>query len=183
MNNVINTLLLVHKIGNEKIDLPFYRVNMRDVLSRAVVLQKRYADKKNIEIEVNNIENIFVWGDRLALQEAISNIIKNSIIHTSENGRVELTMRLKNNSGTMLEILIKDNGKGISSKDMPYIFDPFYRGMGPYRDPKPDIYGQYSFGLGLSIAKEIVERYDGIILADSKIGIGTTFTIHLPVAF
>lgn len=97
--------------------------------------------------------------------EALSNIVKNCIEHTPEGGRVELSF-VQNNFST--DIYIRDNGEGISQKDLPHIFERFYKSEGSGRD---------SAGIGLALARQIVVMQNGVIEVQSKKGEGTVFAV------
>ena len=97
--------------------------------------------------------------------EAISNIIKNSIEHIGNDGFVEINYT-KNKAYS--RILIRDNGVGIDSEDLPHIFDRFYKGKNTGRD---------SVGIGLALSKSIIEKDNGSISVKSTPNIGTIFTI------
>ena len=97
--------------------------------------------------------------------EAITNILKNCIEHSKEESR--LFIKIDTNK-VYSSIFIKDYGKGIAKKDLPHIFERFYKGKNSSSD---------SVGIGLSLAKTIIEKNNGTITVDSKEGYGTAFTI------
>ena len=115
-------------------------------------------------------DSIFLLCDRHWMIEAISNIIKNALDHTQKGNEIRVEWR---QFASMIQVVIKDNGSGIHPEDRNYIFKRFYRS----RFSK-DTQG---VGLGLPLAKSIIEAHNGTIEADSELGVGTTFTIHFRI--
>ena len=99
--------------------------------------------------------------------EALENIIKNCIEHSKENSKIEIECT---NNPLYTEIQIKDEGSGISKEDLPKIFDKFYKGKNSSSN---------SFGIGLSLAKSIIENHNGEILVETEENKGTRFIIIL----
>jgi signal transduction histidine kinase len=121
--------------------------------------------KQRIDIIIDN-QDVVIFHDRQWLKEAFSNIIKNSIEHTGEGGTISIKLV---ETPVMVRINIQDNGEGILRDDLPYIFKRFYRG-------KNSIYGKGT-GIGLALAKSIIENQNGIITVKSSLNEGTTFSI------
>ena len=107
--------------------------------------------------------------DRLWLTEAVDNIVKNALDHTKEGGLVQISWK---ESASAVRLTVKDNGSGIHPEDLYHIFKRFYRS----RFSK-DTQG---IGLGLPLAKSIIEAHNGTIEVDSMEGRGTTFIITFP---
>lgn len=105
--------------------------------------------------------------DRGWLSEAISNIVQNALDHTDNGGIIEISWT---ESGNMLSLLIKDNGCGIQPEDINNIFKRFYRSRNSS--------DKQGIGLGLPLARTVIEAHDGTILVDSRPGQGTCFTIN-----
>lgn len=147
-------------------------VALKDVVNEAVSLHKKTAEQKKIKIETK-ISEATVRGDRQSLAELLSIIVDNSIKYSREGSRIEIKASIK---GKNALISVVDEGKGISATDLPYIFDRFYRAEASRT--RDEIGG---YGLGLAIAKKIVEQHDGSIEVKSTQGRGSTFNIYLPV--
>lgn len=125
------------------------------------------AEQEEKKIYFSGDDTIMLSCDRNWLMEAISNIVKNAFDHTQRGNAVCIEWK---QYASVVQIIIKDNGKGIHPEDLHYIFKRFYRS----RFSK-DTQG---VGLGLSLAKSIIEAHSGTIEVDSELGIGTTFTIN-----
>ncbi|PIP67949.1 MAG: hypothetical protein CO035_03595 [Candidatus Omnitrophica bacterium CG_4_9_14_0_2_um_filter_42_8] len=112
-----------------------------------------------------------IKGAQVYIEETIANLLANSVKYTPKGGKVEITIEDKD--GSVL-IRISDNGIGIPKKELPYIFNEFYRASNA-KELERD-----GTGLGLSMAKQVVERHNGRIWVDSEEGRGSTFSIMLP---
>ena len=122
------------------------------------------ADLKNIKINVEGNKKIKLNCDLLWQTEAVTNILKNCIEHSSENTQIDIKY---NNNSVYSYITITDYGEGISKEDIPHIFERFYRGKNSANE---------SIGIGLSLSKTIIESNNGIITVESNNN-KTTFTI------
>lgn len=120
---------------------------------------------KNIKI-IEKIEKTEIIGDYNWTLEAITNILKNCIEHTKEGKNIYITINDKN---IFTELIIRDEGEGITEKDLKHIFERFYKGKNS---------DENSFGIGLSLAKSILEKQNASITCTSKINEGTTFKIR-----
>ena len=116
--------------------------------------------------EGNKVEEVSFIGDRNWSLEAVINILKNCIEHTPIGGSLEIIFT---ENTLYTEIIIKDNGEGIASEDLPHIFERFYRGKNASSE---------SVGIGLAMARSIVLQQNGDITVKSEEGIGTTFRIR-----
>ena len=127
------------------------------------------AECEGKEIRLSGGQEIMLSCDRLWLTEAVDNIVKNALDHTKEDGLVQISWK---ESASAVRLTVKDNGSGIHPEDLYYIFKRFYRS----RFSK-DTQG---IGLGLPLAKSIIEAHNGTIEVDSMEGRGTTFIITFP---
>jgi len=170
--NLIHTWLRVISVDVKKLQESFKPTSIPAVIAKAVENVQPQAIRKNIEIVPTVQEPLrFVNGDEGTLVEVVGNILHNGIKFSREGSRIQIKAEEKENT---LIISIADTGIGISKEDLPYIFEDFYTG-----DTGPIV--EKSSGLGLAIAKRIVEAHNGSISVESELGRGTTFTILLPV--
>jgi signal transduction histidine kinase len=110
-----------------------------------------------------------IYGDESALERVLLNLLQNAITHTPENGSV--TVSLKKETRCVV-IVVKDTGSGINAKDLPHVFERFYKGE-----------NSHGTGLGLPIVKEILESHGGRISIKSSVGVGTEVLIRLPCIY
>jgi len=148
----------------------FKKVYVKDIVSSAVDKVKIMASENKIRIN-SKIANLKVEGDKKSLVELFVIILDNAIKYGKQNSSVKIIAREISNKAV---ITVSDEGMGINSKDLPHIFDRFYRA----EKSRSKKYAS-GYGLGLSIAKKIVEVHKGSIDVESKEGKGTIFTITL----
>lgn len=165
INFLVMSLLKLSKFDANVVKFNKESVYLKDIIIESIKNVSMIKELKNITIKVSGDDNIKLLCDFKWQVESITNILKNSIEHTSEYGTVEVNY---SENKLYTRILIKDNGKGINSDDLPHIFDRFYKGKNGSDD---------SFGMGLSLSKTIIEKEGGSITVKSTPNIGTIFTI------
>ena len=140
------------------------------------VLQKFQlrAREGGVEIHVDIDEDAsFASAEIGMIERVLENLVDNALRHTPSGGEIRLILtRVHDN----VQVRVQDSGTGIPARDLPYIFDRFYR-SGDARDAESG-----GAGLGLAIAKRIIELHRSTLSASSEVGSGTRFTFELPVA-
>ena len=154
-------------------DMELQVVNLEQVVIDAASPYFASAKSRNIEI-INEIEPLEIEANHESLKDVLSILIDNAIKYSPDKKKITIDSYRRNRSAY---IEIRDQGHGIKAIDLPHIFDRFYRA--DQSRSKANVEG---YGLGLSIAKQVIERMDGTIQATSVIGKGTTFTIRLNLA-
>lgn len=149
----------------------FERISLVEIFHEAQKKIANIAKHKNINIK-NNIKDFSLDGDRQSLLELFVILLDNAIKYSPKGKSVTVTSKKTDHS---VEIKFKDNGIGIDEKDIPHLFDRFYR-----TDKSRTKLEVGGYGLGLSIAKQIIEKHKGSIKVESELGKGTTFIINLP---
>jgi len=169
--NLIHTWLRVLSVDVKKIRETFKPTPVAAILAKAIESVQTHAVRKDIELVSSIDEPLgFVNGDEGTLVEVVVNILGNAIKYSRAGSEVAVRA---GRSARELLIAVSDHGIGISKEDLPHIFDDFYTG-------KADLTGRQSSGLGLAIARRIVEAHDGSITVESEPGKGSTFVVHLP---
>ena len=164
---LVQNLLKITKLDAGAIVLEKTTENVADML-RDVELHFAYrAKQEHKELVLSGPEEVLLFCDRDWLTEAIDNIVKNALDHTESGDAVHITWKALPNA---VQIAVKDNGCGIHPEDLHHIFKRFYRSR--FSEDKQGI------GLGLPLAKTIVEAHSGTIEVDSELGKGTTFTMN-----
>lgn len=156
----------------EKVNLD--NASLLDILNDAARKVQSLAKLKHIEIYIGPV-NVIVNGDRQSLTEIFVILLDNAIKYSPENKKVIITSESTDHT---VCIRVSDEGTGIDKKDLPHIFDRFYRADSSRT--KQTING---YGLGLSIAKKIIEMHKGSISTKSQKNKGTEFTVQLPKVF
>jgi two-component system phosphate regulon sensor histidine kinase PhoR len=148
------------------------QVQLMDILEKLVEFMQSRAKEKDISLTFEKADLPRINADPKSMEEVFSNLITNAIVYTPEGGTVNVAGEVK---GDFLEIRVRDTGYGIASDHLPLIFDRFYRVK---TDKTRYIVGT---GLGLPIVKSIVEAHNGTIRVESKEGVGSTFSVRLPL--
>ena len=167
IENLVQNLLKITKLDAGTITLEKAPQNVADMMGyieRHFAYQAQQQEKTLI---LSGNEEVTLVCDQTWLIEAISNIVKNAFDHTKTGATIRITWRA---FASVVQIIVSDNGSGIHPEDLPHIFKRFYRS----RFSK-DTQG---IGLGLPLAKAIIEAHNGTIEVDSTLGVGTTFTIN-----
>ena len=167
METLVQSLLKITRLDAGSVTLEKGAENVADML-RDVELHFAYrAKQEHKELVLSGPEEVLLFCDRDWLTEAIDNIVKNALDHTESGDAVHITWKALPNA---VQIAVKDNGCGIHPEDLHHIFKRFYRSR--FSQDKQGI------GLGLPLAKTIVEAHSGTIEVDSELGKGTTFTMN-----
>lgn len=165
ISSLVGEILKLSKFDANVIKFEAQPVFINDVVKKAISNVEMMAELKNINIKVNNQGNVKLVCDAKWQIEAITNILKNCIEHSKEDSTITIDI---DSNKIYKQITIRDNGEGIDEKDLPHIFERFYKGKNSAKD---------SVGIGLALAKTIIEKDNGSIKVDSKKGKQTTFII------
>lgn len=147
-------------------------VALQNAASDAMNALIEAAQAKNISIE-EAVPNVRVLGDEPSIVQAIKILLDNAVKYSPQDSHIKLT---GGRSGRQGFITVQDHGQGIAAKDLPHIFDRFYRA-----DQSRGKHAEDGYGIGLSLAKKLVHQMDGEIVVTSTPGKGSTFTIRLPL--
>lgn len=164
INFLVQSLLKLSKLETNTVHFLNKKILLKDIVLESVKNVSLIAEVKNVKLIVDENETAYVYCDEKWQIEAFSNIIKNCIEHSYTDGVINIRID-ENNLYT--QVLIKDNGDGISKKDIKHIFDRFYKGENSSHD---------SIGIGLSLAKTIIEKSNGNVSVTSDKN-GTEFVI------
>lgn len=169
MESLIQSLLKMARLDAGVITLEMSPENLSEVLEHVGQQYSFRAKQEGKEIEWEGEEGVVLLCDRVWLQEAIGNLVKNALDHTNPGDRIQIRWQ---QSPCLTQIIIEDTGNGIHSEDLYHIFKRFYRSRF-----SGDTCG---IGLGLPLAKSIIEAHRGSIEVRSRLGQGTVFTISFP---
>jgi two-component system, OmpR family, sensor kinase len=172
LTRLVGGLLLLAQAESGKLALSMKQVEL-DLLLTEVFQEMSILAGNRVRVHLNEIDQVYVTGDRDRLKQVFINLVANAIQYTPQGGEVFLSLE---RIGEQARIICRDTGPGIPAEDLPHIFERFYRAEKSRTRGKTT-----GFGLGLSIANWIVERHGGRIEVVSKEGQGTTFAIWLPV--
>lgn len=166
MKWLVDSLLKMAQIDTKNAIFKKESINIEELLHTVKKNVEILLELKNQTIEVKGKENIYFMGDFKWTVEAITNIVKNAIEYSKEEDIIQIAYE---KNALYTEIAIQDKGKGMNEDELSHIFDRFYKGTNSNRD---------NFGIGLSLAKQIVSEQNGEIKVESKINKGTKFVIR-----
>ena len=169
---MINEILEISKIESKAIKLALSTFSLTMSMTEVVNIVTPLANKKHIELKVDIPEDVEIKADYQKIQQILYNLLSNAIKFTKENGKIETGYTKK---GDSVEIYVKDNGIGIDKKYHGKIFAKFVQLNNIYSKKES------STGLGLTITKELVELHGGKITFESKVDVGSTFYVTLPL--
>lgn len=172
INSILTDLTLLTNADQKAETIAYEKVDLNSLIGAVSQSLKVLAEQKRIKLYCKKSKGNFkIMGDEAKLEKLIINILRNAIRYTDANGKVYIWAE-KEKAG--IRIIIKDTGIGISEKDLPFIFERFYR------VDKARSRNEGGTGIGLSIAKWLAEAHGGNISVKSKLGKGSIFTIYLP---
>ena len=168
LTQLVSEILDFRKVQNGKMELRLSDFNLTESMKQWIMLFSASAQKKHIAISMDAPDTIMLRADQDKIERICYNLLSNALKYTSEGG--EISLMAKEEGGRVM-ISVADNGCGISSDELPYIFDRFYQAKNAGRGT----------GIGLAIVKAFTELHHGEVSATSVEGKGSTFTIHIPV--
>lgn len=165
INFLVNSLLKLSKIDVNAVKFIKSDEYIVDILNKSIKNVAVLCDLKNVTVNITGDKNSKIYCDSTWQVEAITNILKNCIEHSNENSKIDIACE---QNQVYSKITITDYGSGIKDKDLPHIFERFYKCENSSYD---------SIGIGLALAKSIIENSNGYISVESKLNNGTKFEI------
>ena len=176
---MVEDLLILSRIDEKKLILKWMRYNLSEILESVLLQLKAKSLEKKIVIENNVSNDIYLYGDKIRINQIFRVLLDNAIKYSHENSKIILSVvdnyQGNYNPRSLNGVLIKiiDFGIGMKNKDLSYIFNRFFR--------CEEVHNIEGTGLGLSIAKELVESHQGNIFVESVYEEGSTFFVFLPI--
>jgi two-component system NtrC family sensor kinase len=168
---LINNLLDLSSIEMEQELVP---VNLSDLATQVITEYQDQATRKRQKLICHgNGQQAVVIGSEVRLKQVLNNLIDNAVKYTPEAGQISTLVQIDHKQ---VLFKVEDDGPGISPSDLPFVFDKFFRGT------HENVAETTGAGLGLSICKSVIEKYQGHIWAESQPGQGSRFTFSLPLA-
>jgi heavy metal sensor kinase len=172
MSSIIDSLFTLTKSDAGQTDIYLEDIKLDDLIMELYEDSEHLAKKKNITVLLNHLDEASIKGDKVKLRQLFLNLIDNAIKYNLESGKVEIALYREN---SFAKVVISDSGIGIPQDSISKIFERFYR-VDKARSREAG-----GSGLGLSIAKWIIDLHNGTIDVQSETGKGTTFIVKLPL--
>jgi two-component system OmpR family sensor kinase/two-component system sensor histidine kinase BaeS len=170
LSHMIDDLQTITLAEAGRLNLKFETLLVSDLIADVVTSFSPEAESRGIDLYGECEQNLFINGDGVRLDQVLSNLVSNALRYTESGGVVNLKGRIEENR---VLIEVRDTGTGIAEEDLPFIFERFYRA-----DKTRNRAGG-GVGLGLAIARQLVEAHGGVIEVESQVGKGSTFTLWL----
>ena len=170
LSETVQFLLAFSHLENRQKHITLARIDIAALLRDSIALLQESAESAGVTVTCDAPETLCMEGNATTLREVILNLIKNALTYTSSGGSVVASLR-ETNSHVIIKIT--DTGIGIPKKDLPHIFEPFYRG-----DLAEGHGTNIGMGLGLAVVREIVRLHRGSIDVQSTVGVGTSISVR-----
>ena len=182
LDRILGAALRAEKITNSVLGMARSRgsdrapTDLAKLVEQTLVLMEREMRKYRVQVEsqLEPSPQAYVCGNQI--QQVLLNLMTNARQAMSQGGRILIRIAPDPAAGTV-DLMVRDTGQGIPSDKLPHIFDRFYT-----TKQGPDASGKGGTGVGLSMCREIIEQHQGKIRVESTVGVGTAFTLKLPVA-
>ena len=172
MSTLINEMLSLANLDAKRKNEEITSINLSKILNDLLLVFEVVIFEKGLLLEENISKDIFINGEKDQIKKLISILMDNAIKYTNSGGKITVNLNVDK---TKTKLIVKNTGEGIAKEHLEKIFERFYR-VDASRDR-----GTGGYGLGLSIAKSIVEDHKGKIYAESIIGESASFIVELPI--
>jgi signal transduction histidine kinase len=176
LETLVNQLLLLAETEADRLKIVGQFIDLHSVLERSVDMFRGVADFRHIALVLESSPEVLVEGSRHHLRQLLNNLIDNALKFTPAQGRVVVSLAADHQHNRAI-LQVRDSGFGISPDELPHIFERFYRGDRSRRRDHP----ARGTGLGLCICQSVVRAHGGTIDVESTPGVGTRFTVVLPL--
>jgi signal transduction histidine kinase len=170
LSSLVNDLLDMTKLRNGRLKLALQPVNLADIAADVTATMRPLTDNKNQTLDIQIQPGLpAVYADRRRVEQVLNNLLSNAYRYTPKNGSIRLTVEERNHR---ILVVISDNGPGIPLAEQELIFERFYSSHT----------AKGGTGLGLPIARSLVELHNGVLWVESQPGVGSSFYFTLPLA-
>lgn len=171
LTNLTSNILKISKLENQEVEINKKEYNISEQIREVIILLQASWEKKNIEFDLD-LPDCMIISDEELLQQVWMNILSNAIKFSNESGKIDILLKSHSN---YISIEFIDHGCGMDEDTVVHIFEKFYQG--------DKSHSKDGNGLGLALCKKIVSICKGEITASSKLNVGTTITVKLPIYF
>lgn len=167
LERLVSSLLALSRLDAGTIRMESQKTEVYSLLVQAAEPIEELARERGVHLNIQSQPDEEIWVDISWTAEALLNLIKNCVEHTPADGEVTVSY---DQNPLYMQIVIQDTGPGFDPKEIPYLFQRFYRGKGAAKD---------SIGIGLALSRSILEKQGGVIRADNLPDVGAKFTVKL----
>ncbi|MBN2417404.1 HAMP domain-containing protein [bacterium] len=176
LTELVNKFLDLSRLEAGKTEINMLPFDMKQLVEKITLFHNGMAKQKNIKVITEIPEKLpLASGDQDFIEQVILNLFSNAVKYSPVNSKIGIELKVEENR---IQVSIIDNGYGIPKESLPYIFNKFYR----VAESEESDQATEGSGLGLALAREIVEQHGGTIRVNSKLGVGSVFSFSIPVA-
>jgi signal transduction histidine kinase len=177
VENLVEELLELARLESGQMKLAISRVDLAETVAETVRAQTPLAERAGVTLDLRApVAPVTGAFDVSKIRTVVANLISNAIKFNGSGGKVQVSLRvIEGIDGDVARIDVKDTGIGIPEDDLPRVFDRFFQ------TDTSSTRGFEGIGIGLALVREIVELHGGTVEAESELGVGSTFTVHLPL--
>lgn len=168
LSNEIDMILKSSQLAEEKISMKMETLDLYELICICIEHLTVFAEKKNVTFQIEGLSSLSLSGDYFWLSQAIENLLKNAVEHTKEGSPISLILKEENGSA---HLYIRDYGNGLPPQELSKIFRRFYRGG----------FSKTGYGIGLSMAWDIIHAHHGTLTAGNCEDEGAWFSLSLPL--
>ena len=172
LGKLVDALLKLSRLENRSTPVRAEELDLGELIGELVLSHQMLIEESGLAFEYSYEPDVFVMADPDLIKQATANIVSNAVRYTPAGGKISVSVRRGNRTA---QIAVADTGIGLSDDDLQHIFSRFWRADAG-RDRASG-----GLGVGLAIVKEIVDRHDGWVNVESELGVGSTFTINIPL--
>ncbi|MDR0347089.1 MAG: HAMP domain-containing histidine kinase [Coriobacteriales bacterium] len=172
LGRLVDVQLELSRLESGRTPLAIEGLDLSQLVKDLVSAHEMFIEEAGLSIECLVSPSVMVRGDADRLRQAISNLLSNAIRYTPPEGNI--VVRVSSQQG-LAQVFVSDNGIGIAPEDIPHVFSRFWRAATSRARESGGL------GVGLALVREIVARHRGIVSVESKLGVGSTFTLSLPL--
>jgi signal transduction histidine kinase len=172
LGRLVDVQLEISRLESGSTTLRFEDLDLSQLVEDLVISHEMFIEETGLTINWDIVPGVMVRGDADRLRQAISNLLSNAIRYTPSGGNIN--MQVCTQQG-LAQVFVSDTGIGIAAEDIPHVFSRFWRAA-TSRDRESG-----GLGVGLAMVREIVTRHQGVVNVESALGVGSTFTLSLPL--
>ncbi|MBN3752647.1 response regulator [Paraburkholderia sp. Tr-20389] len=175
LRTLVDDLLDAARLRHGKLAIKYSRTSLNEIIYDAITALKHHIDARKHRLEIDGLEQpVYVRADHVRLSQVVGNLLSNAAKYTPVGGTLRLRVQIE--PGGMVSIAIEDNGVGMSREALDHVFELFAQSQANMHRSEGGL------GIGLAVAKRLIELHDGTITLDSQgVGHGTCVTLQLPI--
>jgi signal transduction histidine kinase len=172
LGHLVDMQLKLSRLETGRTTLKIEALDLSQLVEDLIISHEMFVEDAELTISHEIEPDVMVRGDANLLRQAVSNLLSNAVRYTPSGGHINIQVRSQRG---LAQIFVSDTGEGIAAEDIPYVFSRFWRATTSRSRESGGL------GIGLALVREIITRHQGTVHVESERGIGSTFTLNLPL--